>query len=593
MVKLVKKSVMSNKKQQIPKKGISAFQRGAYNSLTHFSYMGKGELGGKAHGLVKIRDTLDSFISDHPVNEIEFGIPPLTVITTSFFDQFMEMNHLYDTVDSDMGDESLAHHFQKAELPPLLNGDLRSLINQTNTPLAIRSSSLLEDSLESPFAGVYKTKMIPNNQSDPSLRFRKLIEAIKFIYASTFFKNARNYMKSTGNSLKAEKMGVIIQKVAGQKYSSRFYPNLSGVGRSFNFYPIGDATPEDGIVSLALGLGKTIVDGGIAWSYSPEYPRISPPFNSINDLLKQTQKEFWAVNMGPLPAYDPVKETEYLIHLDLEDAEYDNTLKYICSTYDPASDRINIGTTSKGPRIINFSPILELDQIPLNSVIQQILRLCETQFRAKVEIEFAMTFPGLNQKVSVFSLLQIRPINITMEMVSIHPDEAENENCILSSVNVLGNGIQNNIQDIVYIKPEAFNLKHSRVMADQLDKMNRWFMENNRSYLLIICGRLGSSDPWLGIPVEWGQISGARAIVEVKLENIHVDLSQGSHFFHNISNLKIFYFSLNQSETSKFDWQWLEKQETIQETDYLKHIRLSRPLKMKVDGRKKQGVILK
>lgn len=584
---------MSIKKKTAENKGLSVFQRGSYESFNHFSYMGQGELGGKAHGLVRIKDALDPFISDLPTNEIEIGIPPLTVITTSFFDQFMAMNHLYDIVSSDMSDEKLAHHFQKAELPPLLNGDLRSLANQTHTPLAIRSSSLLEDSLESPFAGVYQTKMIPNNQSDPSLRFRKLVEAIKYIYSSTFFKNARNYMDSTGNRLESEKMAVIIQKVAGQKHTGRFYPNLSGVGRSYNFYPIGEATPEDGIVSLALGLGKTIVDGGIAWSYSPEYPRISPPFNSVNDLMKQTQKDFWAINMGPTPAYDPVKETEYLIRLDLRDAEYDNTLKYICSTYDPASDRINIGTGTKGPRIINFAPLLELDQIPLNPLLQRLLSMCETQFKSKVEIEFAMTFPGLDQKISIFSLLQIRPINITMETVTIHSRETNHEDCILNSENVLGNGIHDGIQDIVYVKPGAFNLKHSRTIAGQLEQMNNRLMKDNRSYLLIVFGRLGSGDPWLGIPVEWGQISAARAIVEGKLEDVHVDLSQGSHFFHNISNLKIFYFSLNQAETSRFDWQWLEKQETIQETDYVRHLRLSRPLKIKVDGRKKQGVIFK
>jgi len=583
---------MAIKKNLFRQTGITSFQRNASGSVNHFSYMGNGELGGKAHGLAKIKNYLGSFTSEHPVDEVEIGIPPLTVITTSFFDQFMEMNHLYDIVGLEMSDEKLAHHFQKSELPPLLNGDLRSLISKTNIPLAIRSSCLLEDSLESPFAGVYQTKMIPNNQSDTSSRFRKLAEAIKFIYASTFFRNARNYMKSTGNRLESEKMAVIIQKVVGQRYYNRFYPNLSGVGRSYNFYPIGDAKPEDGIVSLALGLGKTIVDGGMAWSYSPEYPHISPPFNTINDQLKQTQNKFWAINMGKSPAYDPIKEIEYLILLHLGDAEYDNTLKYISSTYDPASDRINIGTSSRGPRIINFAPILELDQIPLNQVIKNILQLCESYFKAKVEIEFAMTFPSQTHKLSGFGLLQIRPINISMEMVSIPADEINGKNCILSSANVLGNGTRSSIQDIVYVKPDKFDFKYSRAIAKQLEQMNRSLMENNQPFLLMIFGRLGSSDPWLGIPVEWGQISGARAIVEAKLENIHVDLSQGSHFFHNISNLKILYFSLNQSETSTFDWNWLEIQQTVDETEFVRHIHLPSPLTIKVDGRKKQGVIL-
>jgi hypothetical protein len=583
---------MPNQKNTPAKKSITAFKRDIPFHENGFTAIGRGELGGKANGLAEIKTQLESISSEITQSEMKISIPPLTVITTSFFSKFMEMNNLYDIVNDDISDENLAHYFQQADLPADLIGDLRSLISQINTPLAVRSSSLLEDRLDSPFAGIYQTKMIPNNQTDTSSRFLKLIEAIKFIYASTFFQGARNYMKATGNRIESEEMAVIIQEVVGKKHYHRFYPNLSGVARSYNFYPIGDARPEEGIVSLALGLGKTIVDGGISWSYSPQYPTVNPPFNSINDLLDQTQKEFWCVNMGKPPAYDPIKETEYLIQANLMDAEYDNTLKYIASTYDNQSDRINPGINSKGPRIINFAPLLELDQFNLNGIVKTIMQTCETYFGNPVEIEFAVTFPSLTSESAYFGMLQVRPIHVSHETVVIESDESGSR-CLVTSTNVLGNGTLSSIHDVVYLKPEKFDFKYSRIIAQDLEKINRLLIDNNQPYLLVVFGRLGSSDSWLGIPVEWGQISGAKTIVEAKLSHIHVDLSQGSHFFHNISNLKIFYFSPNLDETKSFDWNWLNAQKIVLETDFVKHVHLTSPLLVKVDGRKKTGVILK
>ena len=583
---------MANENKFLAERGLTAFKRDMPFGENDFTIIGDGELGGKANGLVEIKKQLHKAFSDIPPKDIKISIPALTVITDSFFSKFMEMNNLYNLVGDDIKDESLAHHFQQADLPADLTGDLRALISHSNTPLAIRSSSLLEDRLDSPFAGVYQTKMIPNNQTDTSSRFLKLVEAIKFIYASTFFQSARNYQKATGNQIESEKMAVIIQEVVGERHYERFYPNLSGVARSYNFYPIGDARPEEGIVNLALGLGKTIVDGGISWSYSPPYPNISPPFNSIKDLLDQTQKEFWCINMGKPPAYDPINETEYLSRANLMDAEYDNTLKYIASTYDGQSDRVNPGVAGKGPRIINFAPLLELEQFQLNQIIKTLMQACETALKNPVEIEFAMTFPSVTSKTAYFGILQVRPIHISHETVTIGPDECGSRSLIVSA-NVLGNGTLSSIRDIVSLKPEKFDFKYSRIIAQDLEKMNRKLIDNDRPYLLVVFGRLGSSDPWLGIPVQWGQISGAKTIVEAKLSHVHVDLSQGSHFFHNISNLKIFYFSPDLNETKSFDWNWLNTQETVQETEFTKHVRLSSPLLVKVDGRKKTGVILK
>ncbi len=576
-------------------KYISRFNRDFYSEKDEFTYIGDGELGGKAHGLAYIKEKIISHYSNAGQEFAPFtvNVPRLVVITTRFFDLFMEQNDLYDVAFSDISDERLAHHFLKAQLPVNLVGDLRALIAAVHAPLAVRSSSLLEDSLSSPFAGIYETKMIPNNQPEADTRFQKLAEAIKFVYASVFFNNAKSYIKATPHSLKDEKMAVIIQEVVGRQHYDRFYPDISGVTRSFNFYPTGGARPEEGVVNLALGLGKAIVDGGLVWTYSPQYPEISPPYNSINDLLKQTQLDFWAVNMGAPPAYDPFKETEYLVKPTLKEAEYDNTLRYIASTYDYEADRINIGAAMPGPRIINFAPILQTELLPLNKLIKSILAFCEETFAARVEIEFAVTIEPGSKKSARFGFLQVRPMAISDEMVEVQEAELTPGNVFAASHKAMGNGSVLGIQDIVYVDPDAFNLKNTKATAAEIFPINRRLLEAGTPYLLIGFGRWGSSDPWLGIPVDWGHISGAKVIVESQLAGVNVDLSQGSHFFHNLSNLGILYFSLEQGDNFPIDWLWLKEQQVVQEGQYVKHVRLKSPLTIKVDGRKRFGVILK
>jgi hypothetical protein len=581
---------MTNKKTI---QGIKPFNRDFYNETEEYTYIGDGELGGKASGLASIKEKIVSHYNQNNSTGILVNIPRLVVITTRFFDRFMEQNDLYDIALSDLSDERLAHHFLKAQLPPDLIGDLRALIANVHAPLAVRSSSLLEDSLESPFAGVYETKMIPNNQPDTDTRFHKLTEALKFVYASTFFRNARSYIKTTPHNLQDEKMAVIIQEVVGRRHHDRFYPNISGVARSYNFYPTGHAKPEDGVVNLALGLGKTIVDGGTVWTYCPQYPEVSPPYNSINQLLKQTQVDFWGVNMGKPPAYDPVKETEYLVKSTLEQAEYDNTLAKIASTYDYQSDRVNIGTNLKGPRIINFAPILQVEVLPVNRLIKSILQWCEDTFAAKVEIEFALTIDPARDGAVRFGLLQVRPMAVSQEVIEIADSELAGENLVAASDNVMGNGRMDCIRDIVYVVPETFQLKDSKAAAAEITGINRQLVESGTAYALVGPGRWGTSDPWLGIPVEWGQISGARVIIEAQLPGINIDLSQGSHFFHNMSNLGVLYFSIKKHDLCPIDWKWLGEQKVINERKYIRHIRLKSPLTVKVDGRKRIGVIYK
>lgn len=505
----------------------------------------------------------------------------------------MHQNDLYDTGLSNIPDDRIAHAFQNAELPVELLGDLRTLISKVHSPLAIRSSSLLEDAIYEPFAGVYVTKMIPNNQPDTDTRFQKLVEAIKFVYSSVFFKDAKSYIGATKQSIENEKMAVIIQEVVGKRHWDRFYPHISGVARSYNFYPTGHANPEDGVVDLALGLGKTIVDGDRSWTYSPAFPKAVPPYNSIGDLLKETQTEFWTINMGRPPEYDPIKETEYMMKGNLKDAELDGTLDFLASTYVPDRDRISPGIGAKGPRLLNFAPILVNTQIPLNNLIKTLLKLCEDAVGTAVEIEFAITLDNRTGLPARFGFLQVRPMVVSDEKVDVSMDELIGDNILAASENVLGNGIIDGIQDVVYVKPESFSAQNSPHIAMELENLNRKFISSGNPYLLIGFGRWGSSDPWLGINVNWGQISGAKVIVEATLPDMNVELSQGSHFFHNITSLKISYFSVHHEGKYKIKWGWLDRQNVVTEMNYVKHVKLESPLKIKVDGRSGRGVILK
>ena len=564
------------------------FNRNFLDPATPISKIGVGELGGKANGLAQIRSVLKAKLDIDKFPGIKIDIPSLVVVCTDAFDAFMQHNNLYPIACSDLPDDRIAQAFQKADLPFEILGDLRALIDQVHTPLAIRSSSLLEDTLHEPFAGIYGTKMIPNDLYDPDTRFRQLVEAIKFVYSSTFFKTAKQYRKAIGRRDEDEKMGVITQELVGKRYHTCFYPELSGVARSYNYYPMSSARPEDGVVSLALGLGKTIVDGGRCWTYSPAYPKVDPPFGSVNKLLKESQTEFWAVNIGDPPEYDPTQETEYLVLENLTASERDGVLRYVASTYSPLSGRLSIGTGFNGPRALTFAPILILEEIPLNNLIRELLDICQTTVGAPVEIEFAMTF-----KPHRFGFLQVRTMATPSGEIRIKPEELSGENILVATEHALGNGVIDTIQDIIYTKPETFDLKHTLAIVPELEHFNSRFLDGGRQYLLIALGRLGTTDSWLGIPINWGRISGAKVIVEATQENVRVELSQGSHFFHNIISLGVKYFTLTISSHHKIDWGWLAQQEVIEETQYLRHVRLPKPLQVKVDGRNSRGIIWK
>ncbi len=565
---------------------IEEFRGEFFHPDRRLTAIGSGSIGAKAGGLAFIDGFLRSKLRSEVFEPFDVSIPSMTVVRTDVFDAFLERNALRNLAYSESPSDVIAQAFQKAALPTEILGDLHRLIEKVHTPLAIRSSSMLEDALNHPFAGVYVTKMIPNNQPSPEVRFQKLMEAMKLVYASTFSRSAKSYIKAIGRSPDDEKMAVIIQEVVGSRHGERFYPTVSGIAKSYNFYPVGRSKPEDGMASLALGLGKTIVDGGTCWTYSPEYPAIGAPVGSGGELAQQTQTEFWAVNVGKPPAYDPIKETEYLRQLSISEAEADGTLGSIASVYEAQEDRISIGLARKGPRVLNFAGLLVLKELPFNDVIRSLLSISAEVLGAAVEIEFAATLdPGR------FGFLQIRPMVVPSGQVDISEEDMKGPGVLLASEHVLGNGIIENIRDIVYVKPHAFEAKHTPRISLELDKVNRELLDQGRPYVLIGFGRWGSSDPWLGIPVEWGQVCGAKVIVEAMGPEMNVELSQGSHFFHNLSSFEVCYFSVPYSSEYVINWEWLDRQKSERETPFVRHVVSPSPLVIKVDGRHGRGVI--
>jgi len=570
---------------------ISEFDREFLGGEEMMTRIGTGAIGGKAAGLKLIRDEILTKVQADAPSGFEITIPTLTVLTTEIFDKFITRNGLSEIGCSDAPDDRIAHAFLRAELPAEIVGDLRALIARVHTPLAIRSSSLLEDALEHPFAGVYATKMIPNNEIEEDARYRRLVEAIKLVYASTFFSDSKAYIKSVGLDIRQEKMAVIIQEVVGRRIGDRYYPAISGVARSYNYYPTGHARPEDGVINLALGLGRAIVDGGNAWTFCPEYPKAPPPFNNIGEMLKNTQTTFWAVNMGEPPLPDPLKETECMIQLDLKDAETDGVLKYLVSTFNAASDRLDPGLGGRGARVLNFAPILGSFFIPFNDILKNIIRVSAETLESAVEIELAIDSEPDSFLPARIGILQLRPMFVGDCSGGLPAEELTGPNVIIASTNVLGSGVRAGIRDIVYVKPEMFDPAETYEIADEIEKLNTTLVADGRPYVLIGFGRWGTSDPFFGIPVTWPQISGAKVIVEAALENMAPEMSQGSHFFHNVISFQILYFSVGHSDEHTINWGWLKDQELVTEMKHVRHVRSGDDLDIRVDGSARKGLL--
>lgn len=568
------------------------FDRRFFESPTGQTRIGDGAVGGKAAGLVRAARVVESHFDAARYPAARVDVPRIAVLTADVYDDFLRRNGFDDPAwYEEQPDDRIALRFQSGDLPVTLIGDLRALIEGTRRPLAVRSSSRLEDALGRPFAGVYETKMIPNFRPEADKRFRELGEAIKFVWASTWFRAARDYRRHVGAAASDEQMAVVLQEVVGLRHDDRFYPHLSGVGKSFNFYHDARARPQDGVISLALGLGKTIVDGGSCWSFVPARPKAPPPFASAQDLLRNTQTHFWAVRMVPPPHYDPIAETEYLAHCDLAEADYDDTLRRLASTYDARSDRVTPGTGRDGPRVLDFAPLLRLGDLDAAETLRALLHACEEGCGGPVEIEFAATLDEPNGPALRIGLLQVRPMVVSDERVEVPLEALAATDLLVGSERVMGNGREESVADVVYVRREHFDAALTREIAAEVAERNAVLRDAGRGYVLIGFGRWGSQDPWLGIPVDWSQISAARAIVESTLPDLDVEPSQGSHFFHNLSSFGVTYFMVRHAGTPPVDWDRLDARDAVAESRHVRHVRFERPLRIEVDGRSGRGLI--
>lgn len=576
-------------------KGVIAdFDRDRYDEYLQFARIGEGSIGGKARGLA----FLDSLIKRNRLTDyfadVVISIPRTVVLGTDIFDEFMEENNLYEIALSDRNDKEILTRFVKARLPFRIHEDLYRFISCINNPIAIRSSSLLEDSHYQPFAGIYSTYMIPNIKFNDRVMIDKLGEAIKSVYASAYFKDSKSYMAATLNMIDEEKMGIVLQEVTGRQYGDRFYPAISGVARSINFYPIAPERPEDGIANIAFGLGKYIVDGGVGIRFSPRYPRKILQLSTPDLALSETQKTFFALDLRPESFSPSTDDTVNLLKLRIKEAEVDSALKLVASTFDYDSHQLKEGTLYDGKRIVTFSQLLSHDTMPLAEIIRMALEIGQREMNKPVEIEFAVNLDLPKDQPKVFSLLQIRPIAGQDETIHLKQEEILREETLLISNHALGNGIIKNIQDVIYIKPETFEASRSQEMVHRLDRLNDQFTSGKKNYILIGPGRWGSSDPWLGIPVKWPQISSARLIVESGLEHYRIDPSQGTHFFQNLTSFRVGYFTVNPFiNEGYYDLEFLNAHPAAFEDEYVRHVHFEKPLRVAIDGKKNFGVVFK
>jgi CheY-like chemotaxis protein len=573
---------------------IAEFNKESFDEYLSFTRIGSGSIGGKARGLA----FLDSLIKKHQIldkyEDILISIPKTVVLCTDVFDEFMEQNNLYSIALSNRTDEEILQQFVKARLPFRIHEDLYTLISFVRKPLAIRSSSLLEDSHYQPFAGIYNTYMIPYVENDERLMIRLLSDAIKCVYASAFFKNSKAYMTATSNVIDEEKMAIVLQTVCGRAYGNRFYPSISGVARSINFYPIEPEKPEDGIANIAFGLGKHVMEGGITLRFSPRHPKKILQLSSPEMAMKETQKLFYALDLDPANFKPDTNDAINFLKLQIAEADKDNSLKNIASTYDFENNILRDGTQYPGKRVITFSKILTHHIFPLAEIIHMALEMGQAEMSRPVEIEFAVDLNPFKGEPIVFNLLQIRPIVDNTEMIDEKLDAIPFEHTILYARSALGNGVIKNIHDILYVKPETFNASKNPEIAQKVSRMNEWFIGEKRNYILIGPGRWGSADPWLGIPVKWPQISAARLIVESGLSNYRIDPSQGTHFFQNLTSFRVGYFTINPyMKDGYYDLDYLSGQEAVYEDEHIRHVRFERPLNILIDGRRNLGVVMK
>jgi hypothetical protein len=572
---------------------IADFDRSAFDPAAGFSRIGGGSLGGKARGL----GFVNYLLSEHQVRErfrdVQISVPPCVVFGTDVFDEFLERNDLRDFAINVSDEQEVSRRFLASDLPDAVMRDLASLLDAISYPLAVRSSSLLEDSQHQPFAGVYETHMLSNSHPEAKVRLRQLVSAIKRVYASMFTTRAQAYVRTTSYRLEEEKMAVILQRVVGAPHGSGFYPHISGVARSHNFYPMPPMRAEDGIVAVALGFGETVMTGRPCVRFCPSYPQHPVQSSSVRDTLESSQRDFFALPLQDAAADIELPTGGELRLFDLADAERDGTLAPVGSTYSPENDAIYDGVSRAGVRLVTFAPILKHSLLPLAEILNYLLRITTEATSAPVEIEFAATLHPSPRAAHDFGVLQLRPLALSREAVDLQLDDVQPADLVCQSASVLGNG-RLEVRDLVVVDFHRFDRGRSQDVARDVARFNADLVRRGRPYVLIGVGRWGSAEPFLGIPVTWEEIAGARAIVEAGFKDFRVTPSQGTHFFQNLTASSVGYFTVNPEAGEGFvDWDWLAAQPAVRETTFVRHLHFDRSIVVKMHGRTQRGLITK
>lgn len=573
---------------------IAKFDKTSFDEYQIFSRIGEGSIGGKARGLAFINRIIKNNKLFNKFPDVLITIPRTVVLSTDIFDEFMDHNNLYSVALSDLPDDEILNRFINAELPGRVYQDFYAYLAVSRShPIAVRSSSKLEDSHYQPFAGVYSTYMIPR-LADNKLMVKALSDAIKEVYASVYYKASKAYMTATSNVIDEEKMGIILQEVCGNRHGDIFYPTLSGVARSINYYPIGSEKAEDGIANVAFGLGKLIVEGGMSLRFCPKIPKKVLQLSSPEAALRDTQKEFRALDLN-IDSFVPSTDDGVNIkRIDIRDANNDGAMKYLASTYDHVNNILRDGISSPGKRVITFSNILQHKSFPLADILTTLMELGQREMNNPIEIEFAANLEAPPGTPKIFNFLQIRPIVHSDETYNINLDNVKKERTIIFSESALGHGLFKGIHDIVYIKPESFNAAQNKDTVAIIENLNSLFLKQSAGYVLIGPGRWGSTDPWLGIPVKWPQISAARIIIESGLKNYRIDPSQGTHFFQNLTSFRVGYFTINPYiNEGYYDVDYLNKANVVYEDSVIRHVRFEKALEIMVDGKRHKGAIMK
>lgn len=571
---------------------VAIFEKDRYDKYSNFARIGDGSLGGKGRGLAFIGHIVKTHFDNQDSEELPVLTPKTVVLCTDIFDEFMEANNLYDVALSDISDEEMLRHFLSAKLPKRLTGDFFVFIDAVSKPIAIRSSSLLEDSQYQPFAGIYSTYMIPYVDDKYEI-IRQLSDSIKAVYASVFYKDSKAYMSSTHNLIDQEKMAIVLQEIVGQQYDNLFYPAISGVARSINYYPIGNEESDDGIVDMAMGLGKYIVEGENGLRFSPRHSHNILQLSTLDLALRDTQTQFYALDLDASQSELTVDDGFNLKKLRVQNAGKNSPLRFIASTYDPNDQIIRDGYYEGGRRIVSFANILKHDTLPLAKTLETVLEIGEKGMGRPVEIEFAVDIEG--QRRGQFYILQIRPIVDSKEVVSEDLENVNKDKLLLHSFTALGNGVTSDVKDVVYVKTKGFSASNNPQIAYEIEEINNKFRKDDSNYVLVGPGRWGSSDNWLGVPVKWAHICQARVIVELALEGYQIEPSQGTHFFQNLTSFGVGYFTINpfKDERDYFDEDFLDSLPAVYETEFVRHVRLENPLSIKINGKKRVGIVMR